>query len=231
MSTIGQRLREARERKGLSLKSISEEIKVRTDYLNHFEEDYFDFGLPEIYRRGFLELYAQYLKADVAAILEDYLALSQQSKKKAKREVYGQVELPAREEEALPHESKNASRPQGSRLMVLAGSSVLLVCTLLGGFFTWTAFFAKAPKPSALSQAPKVEEETIELLAKGDVLVIVKQDAEKIVKRKLLAGERMTFKKQGPITIKFSEGHNLQVIRGDKTYSMTSPGVGSFELS
>lgn len=75
--TIGQTLQEARKKRGLSLKDASDYLKIKIDFLNHFENDRFDFNLPEVYMYGFLKLYANYLKIDVKAITAQYSELKQ----------------------------------------------------------------------------------------------------------------------------------------------------------
>ncbi len=75
--TIGQKLQEARKKRGLSLKDASDYLKIKLDFLSHFENDRFDFNLPEVYMYGFLKLYANYLKMDVKAITAQYSELKQ----------------------------------------------------------------------------------------------------------------------------------------------------------
>lgn len=72
MQTIGERLEEARKRKGISLREAAEVTKIRSDYLGYLEQNKFDFDLPEIYRSGFIKNYARYLKLDADKILTDY---------------------------------------------------------------------------------------------------------------------------------------------------------------
>ena len=75
MQTIGERLEEARKRKGISIREAAEATKIRGDYLHKFENNQFDIRLPEIYVRGFLRNYAVYLKLPGDKISNDYLAL------------------------------------------------------------------------------------------------------------------------------------------------------------
>ncbi|MGF1531458.1 MAG: helix-turn-helix domain-containing protein [Puniceicoccaceae bacterium] len=65
MHSLGKRLEEARKALGVSLREASEATKIRASYLASFENDDFEIPLPDIYRRGFLKLYARYLKMDV----------------------------------------------------------------------------------------------------------------------------------------------------------------------
>jgi len=68
---IGQKLEEARNRKGISLREASESTKIRGDYLSAFEAGQFDIDLPEVYLRGFVRLYARFLGLDQDAVLAD----------------------------------------------------------------------------------------------------------------------------------------------------------------
>ena len=72
MQTIGERLEEARKKRGLALRDISETTKIRTEYLRAMEENSMDIPLPEIYRRGFLKSYARFLKLDAEGIAQEY---------------------------------------------------------------------------------------------------------------------------------------------------------------
>ena len=54
MQTIGERLEDARKKKGISIREAAEATKIRGDYLQKFESNQFDIGLTEIYTRGFL---------------------------------------------------------------------------------------------------------------------------------------------------------------------------------
>jgi len=96
MQSIGERLEEARKRKGISLREASEATKIRSDFLANIEQGQFDFELPEIYKRGFVKNYANYLKLDPQSILADYdayLADAPPSTKKNGSELFGSMEL------------------------------------------------------------------------------------------------------------------------------------------
>ena len=75
MQSIGERLEEARKKKGISLREAAEATKIRGDYLQQFENNRFDINLTEIYVRGFLRSYANYLKLPGDKILNDYASL------------------------------------------------------------------------------------------------------------------------------------------------------------
>lgn len=71
---IGTRLENARKSQGITLQQAAEQTKIRSDFLSHLEKNEFDINLPEIYRQGFLRLYANYLKLDGDQIVKDYRA-------------------------------------------------------------------------------------------------------------------------------------------------------------
>ena len=95
MQTIGERLEEARKRKGISIREAAEAIKIRGDYLQKFESNQFDIDLPEIYASGFLRAYANFLKLPADKILADYraLVLGEPKPRTPSREIYGRMDL------------------------------------------------------------------------------------------------------------------------------------------
>lgn len=95
MQTIGERLEEARKKKGISIREAAEATKIRGDYLQKFETNHFDIGLTEIYTRGFLRTYANFLKLPGDRILNDYAALGRGEvrPRQPNREVYGRMDI------------------------------------------------------------------------------------------------------------------------------------------
>ncbi|MDP2663044.1 MAG: DUF4115 domain-containing protein [Dehalococcoidia bacterium] len=72
MASLGQRLREARERQGLSLEDIEVATRIRKSYLVAMEgEDYPSLPHPT-YVKGFLKSYSAFLGIDPAEILDLY---------------------------------------------------------------------------------------------------------------------------------------------------------------
>ncbi len=76
MQTIGERLLEARQRRGVSIREAAEATKVRGDYLTAMENNQFDtIPLADVYRRGFLKIYARFLRLDGERVVGDFNAL------------------------------------------------------------------------------------------------------------------------------------------------------------
>ena len=88
---VGQKLEEARNRKGISIREAEESTKIRGDYLSAFESSSFDINLPEVYLRGFVRLYARFLDLDQDAILADLLIEMGNNSGKSPRKSLGSI--------------------------------------------------------------------------------------------------------------------------------------------
>jgi cytoskeletal protein RodZ len=95
MQTIGERLEEARKKKGISIREAAEATKIRGDYLSKFENNQFDINLTELYVRGFLRTYSQFLRLPADRILNDYAALGrgEMRPRQPSREIYGRMDV------------------------------------------------------------------------------------------------------------------------------------------
>jgi transcriptional regulator with XRE-family HTH domain len=128
MQSIGERLEEARKRKGISLREAAEATKIRSDFLGFIEQNKMDFDLPEIYKRGFLKNYARYLKLDVDKIMTDYNAQQLSNSRLGKKggtEWFGQMEVKKSEENeaAGQGESEHSEHSQHSEHSERSGES------------------------------------------------------------------------------------------------------------
>jgi transcriptional regulator with XRE-family HTH domain len=95
MQSIGERLEDARKKKGISIREAAEATKIRGEYLQKFEGNQFDIGLADIYTRGFLRGYATYLRLPQDRIVNDYNTLrgGEPRVRQPSREVYGRMDL------------------------------------------------------------------------------------------------------------------------------------------
>ena len=184
MQSIGERLEEARKKKGISIREAAEATKIRGDYLQQFENNRFDINLTEIYVRGFLRGYATYLKLSADKILNDYSALGrgEARPRQPSREVYGRMDVsvasaedrgePAAEESAAPQPARRqptVSRGSGTapepaidpallfKLGKWAALIVVVVLVVLGGR---ALFFSSTPAPVVHNPPPAVTKPT-----------------------------------------------------------------------
>ncbi len=125
MQTIGERLEEARKRKGISIREAAEATKIRGDYLHKYESNQFDIKLPEIYVRGFLRTYAIYLKLPGDKIINDYHALglgdAAKHNRSLNREVYGRMDISI----ATAKAGHAAESPGSAAAAVMPGADVV----------------------------------------------------------------------------------------------------------
>ena len=180
MQNIGERLEEARKRKGISIREAAEATKVRGDYLHKFESSQFDINLPDIYVRGFLRAYAGYLGLSPEKIVNDYNSLGhgKPEPKGLNREIYGRMDLSvatgkdsAREPDGESSEQKDenpatfkpspGALPYIDKALVIKGSALLaavvaLVLIVWLGVRTWSS-----PKTETEQPETEVAAETL----------------------------------------------------------------------
>lgn len=75
MPTIGEKLRQSRFQKGVSLEEVQRETKIQAKFVQAMEEDKFEQILSPTYRKSFLEKYSQYLGLNPSSILKEYLGI------------------------------------------------------------------------------------------------------------------------------------------------------------
>src|SRR5512141_2485943 len=71
MTPIGQRLKEAREVRRLTLEKVFEFTRIRVQYLRALEADDLSLMPSPVQARGYLRNYAEFLGLDVEKVLDD----------------------------------------------------------------------------------------------------------------------------------------------------------------
>lgn len=250
MQSIGERLEEARKRRGISIREASEATKIRGDFLLSFENNQFDIGLPDIYSRGFVRNYAQFLKIDADKLLTDLnskLIADSKSARKESRELFGRMEIPERARSTPEREhaaaDSHASRatddsgrrpragmsPEMTNYLKIAGIIAAAIIVILVIVWLMKAIIGAATAPEAEGGAASVDAqqaatETITLIALGrvDVRVLRVSDNEEIFSGVLAAGERRELDVAGRVWIIYDNGPNLNLEWRDQRYGMTS---------
>jgi len=186
MQTIGERLEEARKKRGISIREAAEATKIRGEYLQKFEGNQFEIGLTEIYTRGFLRGYANYLRIPSDRLLSDYTSLrgGEPRVRQPSREVYGRMDLAIssadergepQAESSLPESSQRPqprfqrpgdNLPKGPPIdpaLVFKGG-ILLVSLIVVVVVIWIAktLFAPIPGPTSTRVAPSPVSEAAE---------------------------------------------------------------------
>jgi cytoskeletal protein RodZ len=180
MQNVGDRLAEARKRLGIALREASEATKIRTDYLQEMESGSFDFSLPEIYKVGFLKIYARFLKLDADKLAADY-TMQFSSVGRSDRENLGRMDSPASHVAGgatVGHETSIASeydedsakkKAELIRLVAFLGLALVILVVLIIGLqhllnsgttpdnTTKPATADNTPNPEAAPPAPAPE--------------------------------------------------------------------------
>ena len=70
--SVGEKLRQAREQKGISLQDAARATHIRANYLDELENDHPEMFLYAAQARGFLRLYAAYLELPVGELVDQW---------------------------------------------------------------------------------------------------------------------------------------------------------------
>jgi cytoskeleton protein RodZ len=95
MDAIGQKLRDAREKLGLTLNEVERITRIRVRYLEMLEKGDFD-SMPSIVQaRGFLKNYAEFLGLNTSAMLDDFAGVMHTNQKRPKAKSPAAAPAPA----------------------------------------------------------------------------------------------------------------------------------------
>lgn len=74
-STLGEKLRQAREERGISISEVAEQTRISSLYLKSIEDDNYKPLPGGIFNKGFVKAYAKYVGIDENEALQDYARL------------------------------------------------------------------------------------------------------------------------------------------------------------
>jgi cytoskeleton protein RodZ len=72
MFSIVNKLKEARDQKGITISKASEDTRISKKFLESLEKEDYKIFPAEVYLKGFLRIYAKYLGLNPEEILDDY---------------------------------------------------------------------------------------------------------------------------------------------------------------
>lgn len=113
---VGQKLEEARKRKGVSLREVSESTKIRGDYLSAIESGNLEINLPEVYLRGFVRLYSKFLGLDQDAMVAELDADLGKSGSRSSKKTLGSIVSQDHSENQAKSYSPANSTPSSKRV-------------------------------------------------------------------------------------------------------------------
>src|SRR5436189_3281210 len=77
--TLGEKLREAREERGISISEVAEQTRISPMYIESIEKDNYKPLPGGICNKGFVKSYAKYVGIDEQEALQDYARLVAQN--------------------------------------------------------------------------------------------------------------------------------------------------------
>lgn len=126
--TLGEKLRQAREARGMTISQIAEQTRISAHYIEAIENNDFDLLPGGVFNKGFIKLYARCVGLDEQEVIQDYLR--QVSEKQ-------EQELKIYKPEVLIDEDKPSKLP----MIILA---ILLIGLIAWGSFALMNYFKNA---------------------------------------------------------------------------------------
>ena len=230
MQTLGERLEEARKRKGISVREAAEATKIRSDYLQKFEANSYDFDLPPLYVRGFMRSYARYLELDAQRVVAEFDSLmvdQGRAPRRETRENYGRVEIGSEGGESPAPRGGNGIDPVMLKYLIYGGGAVvlLLIVLIVVNIFSGGSGSRPAPKQAAAEssapatppkQAPAetaamAQTVTFTALDATRVKVVREADESIVFDGTLARGETRSFRKVGVFRITVEDRTKLRM--------------------
>lgn len=254
MQTLGERLEEARKRKGLSIREAAEATKIRGDYLQKFEANSFDFDLPPLYIRGFLRTYAKYLEFDPTRVVSEFdtmMADEGRAPRRETRENYGRVEIGGENSEPAPRSSGGGGAggldPVMLKYALFGGGALVLVVVvvlLINVFSTRSDSRPSAPKqtvadntaaqpvqqPAATDANASAQNLTFTALDNTRLKIVRDADKSVVFDGAMTRGETRTFRKVGKFLVTVEKGSSLRMEVNGRSYDVPFAGYGRFAL-
>ncbi|MDR0428694.1 MAG: helix-turn-helix domain-containing protein [Puniceicoccales bacterium] len=245
MVNVGKQLKKAREVLKVTLKEAEEVTKIREDFLAAFEEGEPNIPLPEVYQRGFLRIYAEFLRLNADTLLAQWENGEEKQERepkvaaaKAEMEEASSVTMEIWEETEEEDGEMEKSSPKVSPLVAFYGGlrkrianrqwKIVVGCILgimLCGLIIWKVL-PKNPNsleelldrdPMEVISVEDVPAKRITLVASDGVQVLVrdKTTKEKLFSGLLKKGESRSIDYYDNLQISFSEGSVLNVHKSD----------------
>lgn len=216
MQTVGEILRSEREKKGLSVKDIEIGTSIRTLYIKAIEENDYKVVPGEVYLKGFIRNYANYLGLDAQSIMEVYKQ-SQEPQMPAEKTPEVQKKPQEQAPKAAEPREQSGSKSKGVGLI----ATVLFVIIAAGGAFWWFAggqapspvketkpapTAPKAPTQPAQPEkaAPLPQTKPVMITAKftANCWTLVMADGKEIYQGTVKAGDTLSWEAEKNITVK-----------------------------
>lgn len=208
--SVGEKLKEARLKQGITLEMVEDETKIRKFYLESLEKGRYEALPPEVYAVGFMKRYAKFLGLNEREMVEEF-----------KQEAYSVV----KEDEVIFNEPpKPENKINLPWKNIVAGILFLIAVIWLGGFVVdyisdySTRSKPIQPPPTVTDITPPAEEPqaepTAELVIKANqncwLNIVI--DEEPAFTGILSPGDEKTFTGKEKVFIKAGNSGGINII-------------------
>ncbi len=91
--TLGEKLRQAREARGMTINQVAEQTRISANYIECMERDDYSHLPGGVFNKGFVKLYARCVGIDEQEALQDYARLMSQQNKIEEQKLYKRSEV------------------------------------------------------------------------------------------------------------------------------------------
>lgn len=233
--TVGTILREARLAKRLSLAEAEKGTSIRSRYLEALERDEYDKIPGEVFLKGMIRNYGNFLGLDGPELVNMYKAsaagVSAEAVKAAKiREVEKvKLNIQLKDPRDIGSGTGRFELPHVDLKQVLAGVGVLVV--LAGGYFAIPKaldYFqnryqsvASAPKEQLVAKAPVVWDKVqVEIEATGDCWLEAQADGKEIFAGMLRAKDKKSLEAKEKLIVKYGNIGVMKIVFNGKSVDL-----------
>ncbi|MDR2779351.1 MAG: helix-turn-helix domain-containing protein [Puniceicoccales bacterium] len=242
----------ARNARAITLETAAEETKIKLEYLAGIESGEYNFTLPDIYLRGFIKIYAKYLKLDVDAVMkgcpiEEFEVLHSRCVKKTS---YNTLITNEKEQDEGSELGINDTTPffkkfkqsmaniktiiQHKHFIKITSGLVIILLMLIifSRAFSHKAGYAKIQPKQVDKILDTVNQSVLSLIPTGNVKIVVRSKAsgEKIFTGNLESGEVKKITYSGPIQVFYDKGEFLLIKQTNGEQIYPQPGRGGIEI-
>jgi cytoskeleton protein RodZ len=218
MFALGPSLREARVKRGLEFDAVQKALRIRRRYLEAIEGERFELLPGEVYARGFLREYAEFLGLDGSLYVDEFNARFAHD---------DEVPMTAAPTASRVRRGRKPTFVVGSVVTLLAASVGLAAWTLGGGGSPAAQTFVPPaqrqtpqPKPAAPLTAPTPKPALARLVltaARGDCWVSVRAGSASgrvLYEQTLRRGSSVHLTVRPPLWLRVGAGLNLDATLG-----------------
>ena len=245
MKNLGAKLKAAREAMQLSLRDVADATRLRINVLEKMEDGSFDYDLQDVYKRGFLRIYAAFLKLNVDDVMREYNTAVAMRRGEDSRRRFVSEEEPAQETkfEDTAESPASADMPDlTGKYIKLGGAFVLAILAIVVVVMIVSSLTSKSENaPAQQTQQPAAAQtasamndvssavQTLAITAYGDVYVSVAKNADVsnvIFAGTMKAGMSKVFDLAEPLQIRVTDAGKVKFARnGETIYDRSRTGV------